>query len=67
MDKFELGIRQKIESLMIQRMSENDEIVSRYMDDLEFQNEIFPLLAKEIFTTIREERDSESGNVRSPD
>ncbi len=55
MDKFELGIRQKIESLMIQRMSENDEIVSRYMDDPEFQNEIFPLLAKEIFTTIRED------------
>jgi len=53
-DKFELGIRQKIESIMIQRMSENDEIVSRYMDDHEFQNEIFPLLAKEIFTTARE-------------
>jgi type I restriction enzyme R subunit len=57
-DKFELGIRQKIESLMIQRMSENDEIVSRYMDDPEFQNEIFPLLAKEIFTTIREDKTS---------
>ncbi len=41
---------------MIQRMSENDEIVSRYMDDLEFQNEIFPLLAKEFFTTIREDK-----------
>ena len=53
-DKFELGIRQKIESIMIQRMSENDEIVSRYMDDHEFQNEIFPLLAKEIFDTARE-------------
>lgn len=53
MDKFELGIRQKIESLMIQRMSENDEIVSRYMDDLEFQNSIFPLLAKEIFDSIK--------------
>ena len=58
MDKFELGIRQKIESLMIQRMSENDEIVSRYMDDLEFQNEIFPLLAKDIFTTIRKDASS---------
>ena len=53
-DKFELGIRQKIESIMIQRMSENDEIVSRYMDDHEFQNEIFPLLAREIFTSARE-------------
>lgn len=52
-DKFELGIRQKIEALMIQRMSENDEIVSRYMDDPEFQNEIFPLLARDIFDAIR--------------
>src|SRR3712207_3324622 len=50
-DKFELGIREAIESLMIQRMSENDEIVSRYMDDQDFQNAIFPLLAKEIFTS----------------
>ena len=39
---------------MVQRMSENDEIVSRYMDDHEFQNEIFPLLAREIFATARE-------------
>ena len=53
-DKFELGIRQRIEAIMMERMSENDEIVSRYMDDREFQNEIFPLLAREIFTTARE-------------
>jgi len=56
-DKFELGIRQAIESLMIQRMSENDEIVSRYMDDQDFQNSIFPLLAKEIFTSVRNQED----------
>jgi type I restriction enzyme, R subunit len=56
-DKFELGIRQAIESLMIQRMSENDEIVSRYMDDQDFQNAIFPLLAKEIFTSARMQED----------
>jgi type I restriction enzyme R subunit len=57
MDKFELGIRQAIETLMIQRMSENDEIVSRYMDDQDFQNSIFPLLAKEIFTSVRKQED----------
>ena len=56
LDKFELGIRQKIKSLMIQRMSENDEIISRYMDDPEFQNEIFPLLARDIFNTIRKDK-----------
>ena len=53
LDKFELGIRALIESFMIQRMSENDQIVSRYMDDHEFQNTVFPMLAKDIFETIR--------------
>ena len=57
LDKFELGIRSLIESFMIQRMAENDEIVSRYMDDREFQSTIFPLLAKDIFETIRNRED----------
>jgi type I restriction enzyme R subunit len=57
LDKFELGIRSLIESFMIQRLSENDHIVSRYMDDKEFQNTVFPLLAKEIFDTINDRRD----------
>ena len=51
-DKFQLGIRKLIEELMIQRMTENDKIVTRYMDDGEFQRTAFPLLAKEIFETI---------------
>ena len=41
LDKFELGIRSLIESLMIQRLEENDWIVSRYMDDPAFQNTVF--------------------------
>jgi type I restriction enzyme R subunit len=57
LDKFELGIRSLIESFMIQRLSENDRIVSRYMDDREFQNTVFPLLAKDIFDTIIDRRD----------
>ncbi len=56
LDKFELGIRQRIQELMMQRMSQNDEIVTRYMEDEEFQDELFPLLAREIFDSIREER-----------
>lgn len=56
LDKFELGIRSLIESFMIQRMSENDQIVSRYMDDREFQNTVFPLLAKDIFDKIKSRR-----------
>jgi type I restriction enzyme R subunit len=53
LDKFELGIRKKIESLMMQRMSENDDIVTRYMDDDAFQKAVFPLLAKEIYEGIK--------------
>jgi type I restriction enzyme R subunit len=52
LDKFELGIRKIVESLMMQRMAENDDIVSRYMDDTEFQKAIFPILAKEIYKGV---------------
>jgi hypothetical protein len=34
-------------------MADNDKIVTRYMDDKDFQSVIFPLLAKEIFMTLR--------------
>ncbi len=53
LDKFQLGIRQVIADLMIQRLGENDQIVSRYMEDAEFQNTAFPLLAQAIFETVR--------------
>jgi type I restriction enzyme R subunit len=53
LDKFQLGIRKFIEEFMIQRMGENDKIVTRYMDDPEFQNAAFPILAKAIFETVR--------------
>ena len=53
LDKFSLGIRKLIEELMIQRMAENDNIVTRYMDDQQFQDTAFPILAKEIFESIQ--------------
>jgi len=53
LDKFLLGIRKRIEEFMIDRMAENDEIVTRYMGDREFQRAAFPVLAKEIFDTVR--------------
>ena len=52
LDKFQLGVRKLIEDLMIQRMAENDRIVTRYMDDGEFQRAAFPILAKEIFESV---------------
>jgi type I restriction enzyme R subunit len=53
LDKFELGVRKLIEGLMIERMAENDKIVTRYMADQEFQGSAFPLLAREIFEAVR--------------
>lgn len=52
LDKFEIGIKKIIETLMIQRMAENDAIVSRYMDDPDFQKVVFPILAKNIYRSI---------------
>jgi type I restriction enzyme R subunit len=52
LDKFQLGVKKLIEQLMIQRMAENDKIVTRYMDDDEFQRTAFPILAKEIFEAV---------------
>lgn len=57
LDKFELGIKAIIESLMMQRMAENDSIVTRYMDDTNFQSSIFPILAKEIYQSILEKQE----------
>jgi type I restriction enzyme R subunit len=55
LDKFELGVRKLIEGLMIERMVENDKIVTRYMADQAFQGSAFPLLAREIFEAVRGE------------
>ena len=40
---------------MIERMAENDKIVTRYMDDPDFQSSAFPILAREIFDAINEQ------------
>ena len=53
LDKFELGTRKFIEDLMIERMAENDQIVTRYLTDKEFQTSAFPILAREIFDAVR--------------
>lgn len=51
-DKFQLGLRQMIEDLMIQRMSENDKIVTRYMDDKEFGDAAFGVISRAIYESI---------------
>lgn len=38
---------------MVERMADNDKIVTRYMADRDFQGSAFPILAREIFEAIR--------------
>ena len=54
-DKFELGIQKMVEGFMMQLMSNNDKIVTKYMEDQEFQNTVFPRLAEEIYRNVKGE------------
>jgi type I restriction enzyme R subunit len=58
-DKFQLGLRKMLEDLMIQRMNENDKIVTRYMDDRAFEDAAFAVLSKVIYETIPTAKDTE--------
>jgi type I restriction enzyme R subunit len=51
-DKFQLGLKQLLEDLMVQRMADNDKIVTRYMDDKEFGAAAFTVLSKAIYDSI---------------
>ena len=59
LDKFQLGIKKIIEEAMIQRMGENDKIVTRYLEDAAFQNVALTALAREIFDKVKKERGNE--------
>jgi len=52
LEKFELGIKELIKDLMVQRMADNDGIVTRYMDDVDFQKTVLPILAKDIYKNV---------------
>jgi type I restriction enzyme R subunit len=63
LDKFQIGIRRFMENFMVQRMAENDAIVTRYMADDAFQSTVFALLAREIFESVHK-RDRELSGSR---
>ena len=52
-DKFALGIRGLIQGLMLERMADNDAIVTRYMSNREFEETAFSVLAREIFQIVQ--------------
>lgn len=55
-DKFALGIKSIIKDLMLQRMAENDDIVTRYIDNAEFQQVILSTLPRKYFWAFGEKK-----------
>ncbi len=53
-DKFALGFRPQLGKLMVERMGENDAIVTRYLDDAEFQQTASEVLAREVYAAVGE-------------
>ena len=58
-DKFQLGLRHVIEHLIVQRMADNDKIVTRYMDDKEFGSAAFAVLSQAIYDSIPSKDEAE--------
>ncbi|MEO8498810.1 MAG: type I restriction endonuclease subunit R, partial [Planctomycetota bacterium] len=58
LDKFQLGIKDLLADFMINAMGDNDEFVTKYMGNTEFQAAAFPVLAKAIFDSIRSKGNS---------
>jgi hypothetical protein len=48
-DKFSLGVRPQVEKLMIERMAGNDALVTRALNDVDFQEIVFGGLLQAIF------------------
>ena len=46
------GLKKLLEELMVQRMADNDKIVTRYMEDKEFGGAAFAVLSKAIYESI---------------
>lgn len=51
-DNFRLGLQNIISGLMMDRMTKNDKIVSKYMNDPVFGSTVFAVLAKAIYDAI---------------
>ncbi|MFO0760172.1 MAG: DEAD/DEAH box helicase family protein [Byssovorax sp.] len=56
LDNFALAMKGKVEGLMVDRMDQNQEIVTRYLNDMQFQDMAFRLLVKRIYEEIRSGR-----------
>jgi hypothetical protein len=50
---FAVSMEGKVKELMGDQLDQNQELVTRYLNDAQFQSVIFPLLVKSIYDTIR--------------
>lgn len=55
LEDFKTGVREAVKGMVMTRHSENDSIVTRYLEDEDFQRIVFNLLAQRLFTTLRQE------------
>ena len=63
-DNFALALRSKIEGLMLDRMEKNEGIVTKYLNEPEFQDVTFKEIAKRIYEELRlQEQQSRSPPV----
>jgi len=52
-DNFALALRQPIEGLIIDRMERNEQLVTRYLNNPEFQEVLFRMMAQRIYDEVR--------------
>ena len=50
--KFSKEFNVLVAKLMVQRMSDNDKIVTRYLDDKSFKDAVFAVLSRDIYDSI---------------
>ena len=60
-DKFALGFRPQLGKLMVERMGENDAIVTRFLDDADFQQTASDVLAREVYEAVGEPAGESNG------
>ena len=60
LEKFSLGIRPQLEKLMIERMAGNDALVTRCLNDSDFQEIVFNGLLRGIFDEIAAQQPAEA-------
>ncbi|MEZ4225972.1 MAG: type I restriction endonuclease [Polyangiaceae bacterium] len=53
LDNFSLAAKQKVQDLMIARLEDNEDIVTKYLNEVEFRNAAFGELVKRIYEEVR--------------